>query len=110
MHIFHFFQSLFIPTLPGNIGIFFLPHHRLCRQQTAVFIVYGNAAQILPVGRVQKIHPLLNLLILSGKVIFLNHIIINGIRHSPHANQIILQVFPRLPNQLLGAGNKFLPG
>ena len=79
MHIFHFLHSMFIPALLGNIRVFFLGHHWLRRHQAPIFIIDGYAAQIVPVRLIQKVHPLLDIFILVGKVVLLNDIVINGI-------------------------------
>ena len=110
MHVFHFLLSLLIPALPGNIGVFFLQYHRLCRHQAPVFIVNGHTVQILPIRPIQKVHSLLNFLKLPGKILFFNHIIVNGIRHPAHTDQIILQIFSCLLHQLLCSRYNFLTG
>ena len=52
MHVFHFLHGLYIPALPGDVGILLLAGNRLRRNQAPAAVVHGNAAQIPLVGLV----------------------------------------------------------
>ena len=79
MHIFHLFHRLLVPALSGHIRILFLRRHRLRRQQASIIVINGNTAEIILVRLIQKIHLRLYILLLTGKITFLYHVVVHCI-------------------------------
>ena len=110
MHIFPLRSRLLIPVLPGNIRIFFLQYHRLRPHQASIIIIDSDTPQIAFIRLIDPLHPLLDIILLVGKIILLDHIIVDCVRDLPHTHQIIFHILSGLSHQLFHPQHDILPG